>query len=70
MVGDTLKQKLGEYVKVRIREGQGSPREYTGFLMNYDNDFLSIRSDGKEVILSRGVVRNIEDVVLDDNFNS
>ena len=66
MAGDTLKQKLGEYVKVRIREGQGSPNEYTGFLMDYDNDFLSIRSDGKEVILSRGVVRNIEKAFLDE----
>jgi len=66
MAGDTLKQKLGEYVKVRIREGQGSPNEYRGFLMDYDNDFLSIRSDGKEVILSRGVVRNIEKAFLDE----
>ena len=66
MAGDTLKQKLGEYVKVRIREGQGSPNEYTGFLMDYDNDFLSIRNDGKEVVLSRGVVRNIEKAFLDE----
>ena len=66
MAGDTLKQKLGEYVKVRIREGQGSPNEYRGFLMDYDNDFLSIRNDGKEVVLSRGVVRNIEKAFLDE----
>ena len=66
MVGDTLKQKLGEYVIVRIREGQGFPKEYRGFLTDYDNDFLSIQEDGGEIILSRGVVRNIDKAVFDD----